>query len=76
MIFSGFDLDALAWSFLVTFLDALFGSIGSLNIKSAVFNPYSLISFTRQGNMLLAFIFSLVLLYLGYWSYVIKGGEN
>ncbi|MGB9808862.1 MAG: hypothetical protein ACPLSA_02305 [Caldanaerobacter sp.] len=76
MIFSGFELDALVWSFLITFLDVLFGSIGSSNIQSASFNPYSLISFTRQGNMILALIFSLILLYLGYWSYVIKGGEN
>jgi hypothetical protein len=76
MTFSGFEMDGLVWSVLIVLLDMIFGYIGSPNINSTLFNPYSLISFTRQGNLVLSFIYSSLISFLGYWSYVIKGGEN
>ncbi|ABY95488.1 MULTISPECIES: hypothetical protein [Thermoanaerobacter] len=76
MAFSGFEMDGLGWSAFVVILDALLGNIGTTDINSFAFNPYSLISFTRQGNLLLSLIYSSLICLLGFWSYVIKGGEN
>lgn len=76
MTFSGFEMDGLGWSAFIVFLDALFGYMGTTDINSFAFNPHSLISFTRQGNLLLSLIYSSIICLLGFWSYVIKGGEN
>ena len=76
IMFSSTGHDGFVWSIVITIIDAILGNFGSVDIKAYDFNPYSLVSFTRQGNLLLSFLYSALICYLGYFAYVKKGGEN
>ena len=56
MLFSGLGRDGFGWALFIIILDAVLGGLGSYNINSPSFNPYSLISFTHQGNVILSFL--------------------
>lgn len=76
MLFTTLGHDGFIWSVVITIADALLGDLGSINLNSADFNPYSLISFTKQGNMILAFLYAALICFLAYFAYIKKGGEN
>ncbi len=76
MLFSGLGRDGFGWALFIIILDAVLGGLGSYNINSPSFNPYSLISFTHQGNVILSFFASCVICLLSYYTFISKGGEN
>jgi len=76
MLFSTLGRDGFGWAILILILDSILGRMGSPRINSPVFNPYSLISITQQGSPPLAFLFSCVICYFSYLTFIRKGGEN
>ncbi len=76
MLFTTLGHDGFIWSIVITIADALLGDLGSTNLNAADFNPYSLISFTKQGSMILAFLYAALICFFAYFAYVKKGGEN
>lgn len=75
ILFSTFERDGFIWIVGITLSDAVLGEIGSANFNAVNFNPYSLISFTKQGNLILAFLYAAFICILAYVAYVKKGGE-
>jgi len=76
MLFSSFGRNGLGWAIFIAILDEILGGFGSSNIRAYNFNPYSLISFTHQGNAVLSFLASCALCFLSYLIFIRKGGEN
>ncbi|WP_434639722.1 hypothetical protein PQ743_10535 [Thermoanaerobacterium thermosaccharolyticum] len=76
MLFSEFNIDGLTFSIFAVILDAVLGSFGTTEFDSSTFNPYSLISFTRQGNLVLSLLFSFLICFIGYWLYTRRDGEK
>ncbi|MEG6566922.1 hypothetical protein V6B95_08105 [Thermoanaerobacterium saccharolyticum] len=76
MILSEFNIDAVVFSFIVVIFDAILGNFGTPDINSSNFNPYSLISFTKQGNLAMSLIFSILICFISYLIYTRKDGEN
>uniref|UniRef100_A0A7C5V2H5 ABC-2 transporter permease n=1 Tax=Caldicellulosiruptor owensensis TaxID=55205 RepID=A0A7C5V2H5_9FIRM len=75
MLFTALGHDGFVWSIVITIADALLGDLGSTNLNAPEFNPYSLISFTKQGSIILAFLYACLICFLAYIVYVKKGGE-
>nr|PZN07326.1 MAG: hypothetical protein DIU64_12555 [Caldicoprobacter oshimai] len=76
MLFSGLGRDGFGWAIFMVILDAILGGLGSSDIHAFNFNPYSLISFTHQGNAVLSFLTSCAICLLSYLIFIRKGGEN
>jgi len=74
MLFTTLGHDGFIWSIVITIADALLGDLGSSDLNAADFNPYSLISFTKQGNIVLAFLYAALICFLAYFAYVKKEG--
>jgi hypothetical protein len=74
MLFATLGHDGFIWSIVITIADALLGDLGSNNLNAADFNPYSLISFTKQGNIVLAFLYAALICFFAYFAYVKKEG--
>lgn len=76
MLFSSTGRNGLLWTIFIAILDEILGGLGSHDIRAFNFNPYSLISFTRQGSAILSFLASCALCFLSYSFFIRKGGEN
>ncbi|BCS81583.1 hypothetical protein [Anaerocellum diazotrophicum] len=72
MLFTTLGHDGFIWSIVITISDALLGDLGSTNLNAADFNPYSLISFTKQENIVLAFLYAALICFFAYFAYVKK----
>ncbi|MDE4542377.1 hypothetical protein [Thermoanaerobacterium sp. R66] len=76
VILSEFNIDAVVFSFIAVIFDAILGNFGTPDINSSNFNPYSLISFTKQGNLVMSLVFSILICFISYLVYTRKDGEN
>lgn len=76
IILSEFNVDAVVFSFIAVIFDAILGNFGTPDINSSNFNPYSLISFSKQGNLAMSLVFSILICFISYLVYTRKDGEN